>query len=679
MSFARADLLALSADDLVVLSNRGLAKRAAQEWEAGALRCEIDEDAEGRVAFRWSDGVECVVPAGSVVSDARCSCPATSMCRHVVRSVLAYQAGAKSGEGPGVSEAASGPWDPGAIADDRLVAIFGAAALAKARRAFDDGLVVELVRGAKPSAIFQTLSVSLRFLVPGDARYTHCDCADPAPCGHVPLAVWAFRMVDGAASGGIVETRAHPLPVPEALLADVERALGDLCVEGISGGHAVLADRLRRLEERARAEGLAWPAEILSEIAEQCRAYAEHDARFSPTAVAELFGEWCIRASAIRSATGAVPQLFVRGSSADRVTPVSAARLVGLGCGVQAKRGTVEVSAYLQDVDSGVVVAVRRATADPAAASGEEPKSFWQFGAAIAIKSASFAALGAGQLLVKGGKRTSRREFVVGRSQASVSPQAFAWESLREPVRVESFAELAVRLGALPPAALRPRRFGEDFHVCAVAGVEEVAFRPIEQALVATVRDGDGGAARVILPFVGRARQGFELFAAELGRRARDLRFVSGRVRLERSTVVITPVAAVFERETGRTMIQPWVDRPDANRPRSAAESPRGDRAAGDGHLAGYLEATLVALGEVLLVGLGRAGEQTAAALGELRARGEALGLARFLAATTALQAEIERKRSVLRWDSSPAVGATLDLASLTTLATQLRSVVSGQ
>ncbi len=161
---------------------------------------ELDEAADGEVTARWSDGVECRLPPGKVIGEGRCTCAATELCRHLVRTVLAYQRRAADAAAV-VDEAVappgpSGPWDPGQITDDALAAAFKPAALARARGEFQQGLLVELVRGAKPSARFHVPPHTVRFLVPGDIRYTHCDCAEQAPCRHVPPAVWAFRMLE---------------------------------------------------------------------------------------------------------------------------------------------------------------------------------------------------------------------------------------------------------------------------------------------------------------------------------------------------------------------------------------------------------------------------------------------------------------------------------------------------
>src|SRR5207249_8916569 len=119
--------------------------------------------------------------------------------------------------------------------------------------------------------------------------------------------------------------------------------------------------------------------------------------------------------------------------------------------------------------------------------------AFWRLGQASAARRLSAAALGRGQLLVKGGRRLPSGEFVPGRARLTYNPQAYTWESLREPVRAQSCAEVAARLAALPPPALRHRRVAEDLCVLPVAGIEDATFAPTEQVVRATLRDAEGG------------------------------------------------------------------------------------------------------------------------------------------------------------------------------------------
>src|SRR5215469_11201023 len=87
----RTDLLALSLDDLAALTNRGTVKRAQREIDTNECSGDIAETPEGDVTVKWSDGVECRIAAGAVLSDGRCSCAAVGLCRHLIRTVLAYQ------------------------------------------------------------------------------------------------------------------------------------------------------------------------------------------------------------------------------------------------------------------------------------------------------------------------------------------------------------------------------------------------------------------------------------------------------------------------------------------------------------------------------------------------------------------------------------------------------------
>src|SRR5262249_32280189 len=183
------------------------------------------------------------------------------------------------------------PWDPGVISDDDLARCFKPRDLAKLRQQFEEGLLVELVRGVKPSARFHLQACLVRFLVPGDPRYTHCDCAEAAPCSHVPLAVWAFRKLDAAKTAGVVTTAEKSMPAPVELLDEIAAAARELPEFGVSGMAAAFASRLARLEEKCRDADLAWPAEVIAEILQQRERYAAHDARFAPERVPELLGE----------------------------------------------------------------------------------------------------------------------------------------------------------------------------------------------------------------------------------------------------------------------------------------------------------------------------------------------------------------------------------------------------
>ncbi len=643
----RTDLLALTPDDLAALTNRGAVKRAQRELDETEVTGTIAEDAAGAVTATWSDGPACTIAAGSALRDGRCTCASATLCRHLVRTVLAYQKSHAAAETP---SAAPGPWDPGTIGDDALAKHFRAAALSRHRATFDGGVVAELTRGAKPVARFHHPQATVRFLVPGDVRYTHCDCAEEAPCPHVPLAVWAFRRLPAGEAAGLVSTAGRAEPVAPDLIAELDGVVAGLLETGFSGATPPWADRVARLEVRCRKDGLAWPADILEDLAEQYRKYATHDAAFAPDRAAELLGELLLRRDAIVRDTGALPQLLVRGSAAQTVGTLGKTRLVGLGCRVTVGHRETEIVAYLQDTDTGGVVVAGKETAHPDPATNPPPPDFARLAHAQALKGSgknfTFRDVARGQLLIEGGQRTAGGKLRVGRAGVSLQPQAYAWETLPPPTFVEDYAILRTRIAALPPSSLRPRRAAEDFFVLAVHAVEAVRFDGPSQTTLATLRDAAGNAALLRHPYTDGGRGGTEALLAAL---AGSVKFVSGVVRVAHGELTVEPCAVVVERERGREVVLPWIDAAPVGG--AATASVAASEAQPRDTLTATMEALQLAVEELLVVGLRRADAGVERRWLEVQRTTESAGLTQFGGLLAKLVEKLAEKRRTARWD----------------------------
>jgi hypothetical protein len=661
----RTDLLSLTPDDLAAMTNRGTVKRAQRELESGEATFELAESEAGEVVVRWSDQAVCTLPAGRSAAEGRCNCPSTTLCRHVVRSVLAYQKHAAGGDAAPAPP--PGPWDPGSITDDQLAAAFKKATLDAARARYQQGLLVELVRSAKPTARFHQLACVLRFVVPHDLRYTHCDCAEPAPCSHVPLAVWAFRELAAGRESGLVSTQQDDPPVPAELLDAGEELLRELAVAGLSGVAAHWKDRLLRLEPAYLEAELIWPAEVLIELVQQYERYASRDARFLPERVAELVGEWLIRADAIRGRTRATPQLLIRGSSSDRATEIGSARYVGLGCGVAVDRTGVTVTAFMQDADSGSVAAVSRDFADPKPDSGDAPRDFSRLAETPVVKGVPLIGLGGGQLLIQGGKRAADHRLVVGRAKASAQPQGWAWENLRSPVLVEDYAELRARIAALPPASLRPRYVAEGLHVLPVASVDHAGFDPVSQSTIAVVADARGERAVVSHPYLARGAGGTDALLHALADPSRTLKFVAGQARPTSGGLVVAPTCLVFESAGRRTGVQPWVDR--SATAQAAGQTGEGRHDAAGSHAEDFPAQLTRMAGDALLLGLGRADARVAGVWAELASQGESLGFTRLVRPVREIADEVSRRLASTSWSADRAAELLLHICMLAKLA----------
>jgi hypothetical protein len=663
---ARSDLLALSADDLAALTNRGTVKEARAELESSRCSGQLAETPEGSLRVQWSDGLVSELAAGAALRAGRCSCNKIGTCKHLIRLVLLYQkqtAAASPEEPPVPAE----PWDPGAISDEELARHYRPQALTKARKLFEAGVMAELVRGIRPIAQMHMPVCTVRFLVPGDLRYTRCNCADPPPCLHVPLAVWAFRQLPAEQHAGIVTAGTTATPLPAELLDRLEAALLDFAEQGVSSAGRSWIDQLARLEQRCREADLVWPAEILAELIQQQECYAGHDSRFAPERVAALVGELVIRHDAIRNDTGALPQLLIRGSAADRPMELGKGLYWGLGCGVWPGRRGVELAAYLHDCKSGDVLAISKEIPDGEEAPDKPPRTFSELAHRSAVRGNSFATVGIGILQMDGGKRSSRHELLPGRANAGVMVQdRFTWEEIQPPVLIEDFAEMEDRLASLPPSALRPRRVAEDFHVLRVAKAEEARFDNASHSVQALLVDRRGRKALLVHPWTTRGAAGAEALLARLTSSGEGLLFVSGLVSRAMGGVVVRPVCLVWQDQGRRSALQPWVER--QSEVREATATGEVSLTAEDASLE-YIGTLQRQLGELIVLGLARADAHAARAWGELVRQGEAVGFGRLAARVAGLATALEQKAHTLRWDVRAAGGMLLELAALARLA----------
>jgi hypothetical protein len=558
----RPDLIALTPDDLAALANRGLVKRAQKELEAADLTAQWTETEDGTITAVWTDGTTCTLPGAKTLKEARCDCAALDLCRHILRTVIAWQARQTSTEDAAVPPPE--PWNPARITDELIDSQVPKAMRDRARQLRSQGMLAEVLCAVKPSARFHFPGHTVRFLVPDDLRYVQCSCSDPAPCAHAVLAVHAFRLLPADQSAGIISEGPLDAAVPrEPLLAATD------CVrEALSSGLATLSPSWRDRLRRIAAESLPWPAQILDELAEDFDRYASRDAGFSPEAMLTRAGELLLRSDAILAGCAPVPQAFIRGLKADRDNDLGSARFIGLGANVVEARTSTAVHVFLQEVDTGHVVTVTREFNEPPETAR---KPFHQLAQSASVKDASLASLAAGQLIAQGGRRTAAGRLIIGRARAVVNPQNFSWDQLKAPVLVEDFSEIMARLRLLPPACFRPRRTGSDFHVCPIQSVEAARFDSRTNAIIARLTDHAGAQAMLQHPWTQRGQIGAESLLAELQSGARPA-FVAGQAHAHGQTLVFHPTAVVFTDDHGaRRAIQPWIS---ATRIANAFEHP---------------------------------------------------------------------------------------------------------
>ena len=695
----RTDLLSLSLEDLIDLSNRGLVNRSLKEVEAGTLTGTIVETADGSLELAWSDGVTCVLPSQAPLSAECCSCNATQICRHLLRSILYYQREHGLGdreqgtgdreEGGGDREIAAAivgmpgamgqEWDPGEIADTVLESYFRPTEWKRLQAQFAQGQILELSRSAKPTAYFHQWGVTTRFKVPGDVHYVYCSCgeAEDKVCGHVPLAVWGFRSLRQQfpeQATGLISTEVFE-PIAPSLVSELEAMLGQGLSLGLSHWSTPLVGRIQRWGKTCETAGWIWLSELWGDLLQQYTYYQTQDAQFQPSQVTELLMEAECRLRAMQNPQSPVPQLWVRGSSLDRPAPIGATTLVGLGCGVRVGQGAVQLQVYVQDLKSGQVLIINQTHAEKSAqeganAGGGSELAFAQLALKSGFKRFALARLGSHQIIIKGGKRLPNHEFRPARNAAaSLNPQTFIWENnLRPPLLVEDLQLLQAHLAQSPPPALRPRRLGDTFQVMTIAGVRGAVFSTIDQYIGADLIDPQGNCISLRHPYLDRGSEGAEILLNLLQHAPDRFRFVSGLVSQRGQGLVIQPIALILENSQGqRSMLQPWIEtrqtwsasgfsdplEPSEPIPASPAiELLAPSLPRPPDPLRHYLEAVKGWITDLLLLGLESSDPQLLAQLSHLCDQGRSLGFNQLLTPLEILAAEFSRKANDRHWQS---------------------------
>ncbi|MET0233136.1 MAG: hypothetical protein ABW224_00710 [Kibdelosporangium sp.] len=519
----RSDLLALTADALAALANRGLVKRAVKELDAGTGPT-VTLDADGTVHGLFADGVSSSLPPGVALEATTCSCAAAGMCRHRIAIVLAYQ---QEHEAPAFT-----PWSPGEISTEDLTAYFSDRVLTAARRAHQAGYAVTLRRPTPddPVATAELPSCTVRFLVPGELGHVHTDAAVATRDELTVLAVWAFQEADERGLTGAVVSldlggRAESRPMVPASVLEL---INQLITEGAAHTSAILLSALRAARDDLASSGLHWPAAAVHDLVDQLDAYHARSARYEASRVSELITEIHARARA----TGAPSQVL--GGDEPRDTALRRVRLTALGCRV---RGTVEDrTAEVFLAGDGIVLVMRHRweTADT--------------GHALASRRMAGTTLGrlaASNLVSESATRTASRAIKLssGRvAKTTVTPVGNAWADLPESVIVRNLATAAKALADLPPRLIRARVEAEHVRVVQVAEVTDIAYHPGAQRLTALIADHAGGSATLSATHRGTSPGALDALASSL----RDNpAFISGSLRRVRGTLVIDPIAVL--------------------------------------------------------------------------------------------------------------------------------------
>lgn len=311
------------------LASRGLLRRAEKDLQTTAVAVVTDGDV---LALSVGPRLVTLTPAGP--AQARCSCPAPGVCRHIITGCLWLAAGPEPG----------GPTDAGAALHQELMALSAPeltrfAGIAGYRWAYhyladaaDDEIGIH--GGAPVTILFSRPPIEARYAGGGPAGFV----LDPRPADPARVVVAAVLAYQRAHGGMLTppEAPAHRAGDPSSadsrrrLLRAAGSVLVDTVRAGVSHGSAATWERYATLATWAQGAQLYRLARLLQRLADGVDQQLQRSARADEHQLLQDAALAFALVRAIEAAGESVP-VHLAGRARARYDPVPQLELLGLG------------------------------------------------------------------------------------------------------------------------------------------------------------------------------------------------------------------------------------------------------------------------------------------------------------------------------------------------------------
>lgn len=565
----RSDLLELTPEALMALSNAGFVKRAQKEVAEGKLP-ELTEHDDGAIDAVFSDGNKVTFPVGKTLRDAACSCPASSMCRHRVTLVFAYQAlhTTAATEETGDAQPSSN-WSPAKFSpqlDDIPLSVIN-----RAKKRVQDGVVVQLNKGsgAEPIPSARLPMCDVRFFSRSSLAHARCDCIQETICEHIVMAVWGFAQAEASQPDFQQLTLQINLPdgeqvqpnalfdQPEAVLlqASLDKLLLKLWSDGSSQPEAAIRPLMVEVTRYAERLQWRWVSESLADIQQGMADQHNRSSRYHPVDFlqrlcglsARLVSARYMDQQAQQQVLPLLPAAEIVGLGVKGETQLEHLKLVSLGARYWADEQHEGTSLIYTDPDSLALMVIER----------QWPKNNDLQGAAPPIDSRRIAGhpvkkLAACQVITNAAKRRANGalDIASGKQYTSVLPlSSRSWELLGEPLRQPSAVALKRHLQQAVPDFVRPKQLIEHLHILPITEVIDWCWDPALQCLQIEVQSGEEGDSLVTvsLNYDAAAPRAIDVLARAMLMPDTPARLVSGMARIESGRLIIEPLAVASD------------------------------------------------------------------------------------------------------------------------------------
>jgi SWIM zinc finger len=523
----RAAALLLDDDALAALANKGLVRRARKDLETNPPTW--IEPAGDAVRLQVED---CAVELFEILTQSKCTCPASGICRHILTAVLFLQA--SPGPVAPASDANAAQEEILAVTEESLRKWAGKALLRKALQTLSMSLPAEFEEAATLLVRFPTWNVTCRWLPGGDLGGMICSCHASGACEHRVAAVLAYQAARGrrqiVPEDAILEASAGAPRSREEVLASVGVVLREMVALGLSRLSRATEERLRTLAVSAHGVDLPRLERMLRALADEVALSLRRDAQ---AATGNLLAT-ASRIEALRSALSRpVPDLV--GIHRSRYEKVGDIDLIGVGARQwRTRSGYLGLTVYFWD--RSMKNWVTWSESRPVSVADFNPANcYYQDGPWAGSQSPSLASRHSVRLLGAWRNRAGRlsgrpgsRCLVLGETDLTQVPAA-----------LDSWSELAERASRLFAGGLKERSEQDEIVLLKPRQWGPAGFDAVRQELVQPVFDSAGKALLLVMPHTPQTANAIPILERD---DATSTWGLLGLLRLQREQLAVEPI-----------------------------------------------------------------------------------------------------------------------------------------
>ena len=575
----RQDLLELSTEALLALANAGFVKRAQKDVAAGLLPV-LRQDEDGSVHASFDDGVQTSIAASDSLRTASCTCPATSMCRHRISLVLAYQAQhavAKDAAGDTEEQLPQAAavmensiWSPADFDDAAILACFGNSVLEQALRLAATRPLATVFKARAGADGMTAPAVQLpmsyvRFFSRSSLAHARCDCQQGSGCAHIVLASWAFRLATAkhpeaaevnleVLPHGQVGSEVHTLlqqPQAQASLAAMQHFLLQLWHQGSAQPLLGLEASYASLQDGLQVQGWTWLSLAFDKLWQHLQAQAHRSSRFDALDLLDATAQCWARVLAAMQADGQsrprLPASQILGLGQKGEVPLDMLRLVSLGSEFWRDDMNEGVSLVFADPDTQTVSVLERCWE----LTGKEESHIHGI-LSRRIANLPVRQLASSQIISKAAKRRANAAIELGSNARQTNALALSprsWDDIKAPLKFSQLPALLAHLRQRPPACISPALLGAHWKIMEMGELElqSWSWDGAKQTLFAHWKNSDGDSLCWYLAYQQLTAGAVDALACALSGLWGRILSVAGPVWLEHGGAAMTPMSLMTE------------------------------------------------------------------------------------------------------------------------------------